>query len=782
MNHSTEDEIARQLRELSQHFAKWEKTKDIIDQLIDVILNYRQSGHPGGSRSKVHALLVSLLSGVLRWDIRHPEKRFGDRFVLGAGHTVPLIYCTLAVLNEALRIKHQQTGDERYVVPKAEERALYWEDLLAFRRRGGLSGHAEMEGKTLLLKFNTGPSGHGSPAGAGVALALKRAGADGVKVLVLEGEGGLTPGAVHETMNSAWGLGLDNLYYLVDWNDFGIDDHPISSAVYGTPTDWFAAHGWRVFGTESGSEWGPIAEAILTMMLGQNHDGAPSVAWFKTRKGRDYLKYDNKSHGSPHKRNSDLFWETKRLFSEKYGVAFANFGNSAPEDPEALKAEFEANLKAVVGVLHQDQALVDYLAETLLSLGDSVPQEIPSFNLGSRGNPFEDERLYDFRNYPQDLYVKPGTKIANRSALAKWGAWANAFGAWEYDQPLFVVSSADLAGSTQISGFAEAYGGFEGYGWYERYGSPQGVLLPQEITEFANAGILTGMATVNLDTEPEEAFSGFWGACSTYGSFSYLKYGMMRLFSQLAQDCDLKVGKVLWIAGHSGPETADDSRTHFGIFAPGVTQLFPKGRVINLHPWEYNEVPVLLGAALKLDVPLVALHLTRPPIEIPDRAELSMPSHFEAARGAYVVRDYQEGQRRSGVLIVQGTSAMASMVEVLPELARRELNVKVVCATSPQLFALQPKAYRHEVLSPEEWADSTVITTQARWLMHDWLFSKVSEAYALSADWDDRWRTGGALDELIDEAHLSPRWVLKGIERFVRERDERLVRVQALVQ
>ena len=62
----------------------------------------------------------------------------------------------------------------------------------------------------------------------------------------------------------------------------------------------------------------------------------------------------------------------------------------------------------------------------------------------------------------------------------------------------------------------------------------------------------------------------------------------MRLFSQLAQDCELKVGKVLWVAGHSGPETAEDSRTHFGIYEPGVTQLFPEGKVIDLHPWEFN--------------------------------------------------------------------------------------------------------------------------------------------------------------------------------------------------
>ena len=161
------------VEELRSLFPYWEKTKDLIDQLIDIILNYRQSGHPGGSRSKIHALVVMMLSGVMRWDIRHPEKRFADRFVLAAGHTVPMIYCTLAVLNEALRIKYEQTGDDKYLVPNAEKRALYWEDLLDFRRRGGLSGHAEMEGKTLFLKFNTGPSGHGSPAAAGEALAFE---------------------------------------------------------------------------------------------------------------------------------------------------------------------------------------------------------------------------------------------------------------------------------------------------------------------------------------------------------------------------------------------------------------------------------------------------------------------------------------------------------------------------------------------------------------------------------------------------------------------------------
>ena len=62
--------------------------------------------------------------------------------------------------------------------------------------------------------------------------------------------------------------------------------------------------------------------------------------------------------------------------------------------------------------------------------------------------------------------------------------------------------------------------------------------------------------------------------------------------------------------------------------------------------------------------------------------------------------------------------------------------------------------------------------------MHDWIFDKENESYALSADWDDRWRSGGTLDEVIDEARLSPEWLLKGIEKFVDEKDKRLANIR----
>ena len=143
-------------KELEQFYKHWETTKDLIDQCIDIMLNLRQSGHPGGSRSKVHAMVSTLLSGAMRWDIRDSGKVFSDRYVLVAGHTNPVVYATLAVLNEALRIKFDQTNHEKYKHHKGEDFQLVWEDLITLRNNKGLPGHAEMEGKTLFFKFNTG--------------------------------------------------------------------------------------------------------------------------------------------------------------------------------------------------------------------------------------------------------------------------------------------------------------------------------------------------------------------------------------------------------------------------------------------------------------------------------------------------------------------------------------------------------------------------------------------------------------------------------------------------
>ena len=760
-------------KDLKQYYPYWEIIKDIIDQSIDIMLNLRQSGHPGGSRSKVHGMVTTLLSGAMRWDIRDAGKIFSDRYVLVAGHTNPVVYATLAVLNEALRIKYDQTKNSKYLHFKGEEFQLTWEDLLTLRNKGGLPGHAEMEGKTLFFKFNTGPSGHGSPPAAGEALALKLAKASEVKVFAFEGEGGFTSGASHETINSAWGLGLGNLVYFMDWNDFGIDARPFSSIVYGTPVEWFGSHGWHVEGTMNGESWSELTEAYYRLLIEKSDPNTPKVIYAKTTKGRGYHKIDYASHGAAHKRNSELFWRTKQDFSGKYNVDFYKFGEQEAKSKDGQIEQAISYFNSVFSVMNSNQGLIDYLADTLLSLGDSVPTKIETCKITVK-NPSKDKKIFDVNSLPDDLFVPPGEKAPNRVGFSKYASYINTVSIKEYGRPLVIAMSADLADSTNISGFAKRYDGKEDMGLFDKTENPDSPLMPQGITEFTNSGMLAGLATVNFNEDPYEEFNGFYGAMSTYGSFSYLKYGPIRLFSQIAQDSNLKVGKLIWVAGHSGPETAEDSRTHFGIFAPGVTQLFPDGHVINLHPWEHNEVAPALAAAMSTDVPVVALHLTRPPVIIPDRKALGMASYKEAAKGAYIIKNYDEDRPQEGVVIVRGTSSTSSLVSILPKIIKEGPNVKIVAAISWELFKAQNKEYRESVISENEWMDAMVITNGAIRLMHKWIANRIVEEYSMSPDFDNQWRTGGSLDEIIAESKLDSESVWNGIIKFTSEREKRL--------
>ena len=118
----------------------------------------------------------------------------------------------------------------------------------------------------------------------------------------------------------------------------------------------------------------------------------------------------------------------------------------------------------------------------------------------------------------------------------------------------------------------------------------------------------------------------------------------------------------------------------------------------------------------------------------------------------------------------------ANLVKVLPQLDERGLNVKIVACISPQLFAMQDEAYRRRVVSDGDRIDGMAITNRAFRLMHHWIEGPIAREYSLASDWDDRWRTGGSVDDVIDEAHLAPHHIVEAIERFVGERERRLAR------
>jgi transketolase len=122
-----------------------------------------------------------------------------------------------------------------------------------------------------------------------------------------------------------------------------------------------------------------------------------------------------------------------------------------------------------------------------------------------------------------------------------------------------------------------------------------------------------------------------------------------------------------------------------------------------------------------------------------------------------------------------------NLVNLLPSLAAKGINVKIVAAVSPQLFARQPLSYQHSVASPADRLNAMVITNGAFKLMREWADGPLVREYSLSSDWDDRWRTGGSVDEVIEEAHLDEAHILAALERFAAERDDRRRRLRELL-
>ena len=121
-----------------------------------------------------------------------------------------------------------------------------------------------------------------------------------------------------------------------------------------------------------------------------------------------------------------------------------------------------------------------------------------------------------------------------------------------------------------------------------------------------------------------------WAFSGTYGAFTPLMYLPARVWSQQNQDSKFRTGVLHILAGHSGPETAADARTHFGIFAPQVWKLFPRDQVINLSFWDYNDVAPGYFAAAEIaarekKVGVIIIEVARPDFRWPTAARSPTP-------------------------------------------------------------------------------------------------------------------------------------------------------------
>ena len=58
--------------------------------------------------------------------------------------------------------------------------------------------------------------------------------------------------------------------------------------------------------------------------------------------------------------------------------------------------------------------------------------------------------------------------------------------------------------------------------------------------------------------------------------------------------------------------------------------------------------------------------------------------------------------------------------------------------------------------------------------MNNWISNPIVKKYSMSPDFDNRWRTGGSLDQIIEESQLDTGSILSCIKKFAKERAWRL--------
>ena len=804
---------------------------------LTLLGNYAQTGHFGGPLAytpfNVAAHLVGPELGGLRYDYRRPKHPYSDKFMLAGGHCAPTCYALWMILGQAMYRKHQATGNPRYHV--APDVAMLPIDALGFRRGAGalktllsdqgltdhplfaqakgrgiraLQGHIESTDVT--NDVNGGPSGVGIATAAGKAAFWDVVGAPmgTPKILAFEGEFAMTEGHAQElkTQAIAFQVGKRLRIFLSD-NNAGIDDSLIGGVVAPKFTgyrlvDQWTSYGWNVFTLPNGHDYDQIVSVLKTMETWDPADRRPMIVIGKTTKGYwpgavngqipgggdQVVGYP--SHPYAMKMNSEYFVSLAQTFEKRYGVEFAGIRKGPVTDPAERLIQFKTNIDVVMSVLEQN-GLGDWLAQRLVEIGDSLKDDLP-LRVDVKHDPFLDERLR-VANLPEEpqtltvrnpisgaekqlkiaLFRKPGEVAGARRGISEMVKWLN-----HVTGNRLLTLAADLSESINLE-----HGSI--WGHYDPETNPAGSRLKAAIQEAGNVSSAIGLVSQSASLDPEK-FVGVWAVSGTYGAFTPLMYLPARVWSQQNQDSKFRTGVLHILAGHSGPETAADARTHFGIFAPQVWKLFPRDQVINLSFWDYNDVAPGYFAAAEIaarekKVGVIIIEVARPDFRVADRNTFADSDLRAASRGLYVIRDFAPGQPRHGYVVAQGSSSTFNLVSVLPRLTGAGINVKVIAAISEELFDRQPEVYRNDVLPPEARQDLMFVMSGTRrmWPLRN--VGSLTDEYALTADQDNLWLTGGTEADVIAEAHLDPDSIFARVQRFAQERPERLSRLRALL-
>jgi len=680
--------------------------------LLSMLFNFAQSGHPGGSISVSRALIVLFLTDRTAYDIGDPWRRDADIVSMAAGHKAMGWYAFNAILNEAVR--QAKPG----LLSANRKNSLFLEDLLGFRKNEAvltplrekfrskcLDGHPTPA--TPFTYLATGASGVGVASTAGLAIAARDVHRTmPPRVYCLEGEGGMTPGRVEETLQIAERAQLGNFIMVVDHNDASIDVPGVCAGDYTfvKPEERGLLHGFNT-AVADGKNFDQVVAAFDYACQYFQHT-RPAMIVLRTEKGEGYGIGTNKSHGAGHKMDSDAYFAAQKVFRETFGVELPKgAGGSAA----AVEENFWKSLLTVRAVLQKDAAVREFIAERVevakVRLGKLAEQRDRFNGNGSSRTPdlTAIEQL-DPAHPPEAIQPKPGAKMALREALARTLGEIN-----RVSKGGVFLAAADLYGSLDFPKGIEYVPVDTGH--------PDGRVVATGITEDGFSGVMAGIC----------AYGRHIGAGGSYAAFmTPMGFTAARLLAIGHEVSGRTANPLILVGGHAGPKTGEDGPTHADPQALSAWASFPRHSAITLTPWDNLELwPLVISALKTRPRPAVIVpFVTRPQETVIDRAGLGLAPAIEAVKGVYHLLPAREGEVDAYV-VLQGSAVVHELLsndrEVLFDILESGLNIGFVYVSSAELFDALPDVERR-VLWNEQMAGRAMgvtdftLDTMMRWI------------------------------------------------------------------
>lgn len=229
------------------------------------------SGHTGGSMDLADIFSV-LYFNHIHYDAKNPKWENRDRVILSIGHTVPVLYATLA---------------EAGFFPK--------EELMTLRKLGSrLQGHPDRNSNLPGIETSAGSLGHGLGISIGMALTAKMD-KKKYRIYCIIGDGEQQEGSVWEAVMSASNYHLDNLCAILDRNKLQIDGDTEKVMALEPLKDKWSSFGWNVIEID-GHDHRQIKDALTRA---ETTKGKPSLILANTimGKGIKNIEDNNKWHG-----------------------------------------------------------------------------------------------------------------------------------------------------------------------------------------------------------------------------------------------------------------------------------------------------------------------------------------------------------------------------------------------------------------------------------------------------------------------------------------------------